>query len=75
MLSSRRGFSKCSKHLCLKDGKVLHLPPKRLFLIHMSLSQLNLNLTGPGWALLCLALVGLDPHLLHGSLILLRLVA
>ena len=37
--------------------------------------QLNLNLAGPGWALLCLALVWLDPHLLHASLILLGPVA
>ena len=37
--------------------------------------QLNLTLAGPGWSLLCLALVGLDPRLLHASLILLGLVA
>lgn len=75
MLSIRKEFSECSEHLCLKDGRVLHLPAKRFFLIHTSLSQLSLNLAGPGWALLCLALVGLDPHLLHASLILLGLVA
>lgn len=45
MLSSRKGFSKRSKHLWLEDGKVLHLPPKCLFLTHTSVSQLE-----SGWS-------------------------
>ena len=45
MLSSRNGFSKRSKHLWLEDGRVLHLPPKCLFLPHTSVSQLE-----SGWS-------------------------